>query len=425
MDKIEQPGTGTKIWQGTKSFGKGVGSFLGNERATNLMKGGMLIGAILGAALGIVSSTATGVPITLNIIYGLLIGIVLGGLFGFISGSVPPGASTFALFLIIIFAIYMSFATGLYARIVGEQGTAIAESGEYIWKQVSCLSPANWNKCFAEPFYKGWGTETKEQEINFDINFETTHIYDAGKDEKAVANIKVINKPENGVEKFFIEPECYIDDKKVDVNTEGIKEESKLVFYAREVEQPASVECSVPSSMLSGKDNINAKIKIIRPVKSSVKWTLTTLSSEAMNNLLQEKKSVPGENEKKGATIKHPGIPYSFGIGITPALPLPEGDYELKIELIKQSEISGKLKAVRRIEVSGEGQTAYITSCDGFKKESGKFIYEGTGKEEEFTCEFSVDPTNEANQVVFEASAEYDVEIEETRVIPILNQEAA
>ncbi len=418
MEDDEEMSKGKKFWRNTKSF-------FGNKRSSDSMKGGLVIGAIAGAALGVLSSTLTGIPFTLNIIYGLLVGVILGGILGFIFGSIPPGASTFAIFLIILFAIYLSFATGLYAKVIGEQGTVISESGNYIWKQVSCLSPVNWNKCFMEPFYKGWGTETKEQEINFDINFETTHFYEDGKDKIAEAKIEVINKPENGVEKFFIEPECYIDDKKVESNTEGIKEESKMVFYAREAKQTALVECSVPSSMLSGKDNINAKIKITRPVKSSVKWTLTTLSSDAMNKLLQEQKSIPGENDKKGETVKHPGIPYSFGIGITPTLPLPEGEYELNIELIKESDITGKLKAVKRIEVSGEGETAYITSCNGFKKESGKFVYEGSSNEGTFTCEFTVEPTDEANQIIFEASAEYDVEIEKTKVIPVLEQETA
>lgn len=404
---------GRAAGRGVEYTGKeiaGIFRFLFNERSLSWGKGGMLIGALLGIALGILLSSATGLPFGLNVIYGVVAGILLGGILGIILGSVPQGAATIAFFIVILLAGYTGYASGFFSKISGEYGTGISAGTESILKSITCFfSP----ECLKKTFYEGWDTDTKREEIDFEVKVLTTNFYDEGNDERVKVRINVKNSIEKGVDEFKIEPECYIDGKKVDADY------SDLTFTKSDSEQFSSFDCIVPASSISGKESIKSKIILKRPAKSSVTWTAKTLEKEKIKNYLSAKES--------GNKIKYSTLPYSFEMGIRRSLPLSEDNEgeRLEIKLVKESELKGEIDGITKLEIYGGGETADINSCDGFKKLNDKFVLEKVDNKKEFECELTISPTLEsdaAESVIFKADVEYILKIEMNKVIPVLKR---
>lgn len=429
MAEEKEEGAGKKVLRGAgagvAAVGRGTGTLIenlfGNERVGKCGRGGMLIGMVIGIIVGLVF--VTNIVFPLNILVSGIIGAALGLAIGWIWGAVPPGAMSFVVVILVFGGMYIVMSSGLGAPVLAQIWPSAEEGWAGIKEGVWCVF--HMKECVAEPFYKGWGTETKEEDVSLDVTIDTTHFYDDGEEKKVEAEITVLNKIDGGVDEFSIEPECYIDEKKVDANIEcALKEDNKCLFLAREVTQAAGIECSVPAAMIKDKDNIEVKIKLVRPVKASADWTLTTLSSAKIEELASEGKSIPGENDPKGKTVKYSGVPYSFGIGITPSLPLSEGEYELKIELVKESELAGRIIKINSLSVKGNGETAYIDSCEGFTKKGDEFILESTAAtDKSFECKFEVDPEDDENKFMFESSIEFDVEIEKKASIIIFKEE--
>ncbi len=404
---------GRTAGQGIGYAGKGVAGifkFLFTERSLSWGKGGMLIGALSGTALGVLLSSTTGLPFGLNVVYGIVAGIVLGGILGIILGSVPQGAATIAFFMMMLLAGYVGYASGLLSKISGEYGEKFSAGTENILKSIKCFfSP----ECLKKTFYEGWDTDTKREDIDFEVKILTTNFYDEGDDERIKVRINVKNSVEKGVDEFEIEPECYIDEKKVDTDY------SDLTFTKSESEQFSSFDCVVPASSISGKDSIKTKIILKRPAKSSVIWTAKTLEKEKIKNYLPAKDS--------GNKIRYSTLPYSFEMGIRRSLPLSEDNEgeKLEIKLVKESELKGEIDEITKLEVYGGGETAYISLCEGFKKLNDKFVLENMGNKKEFECELTINPaldSDTAESVIFKADIEYILKIEMNKVIPILKR---
>ena len=391
---------------------------------------GIIWGAIIGASIVGLFGVAT-FKLNIQTIYGIFLGAILGaligGVIGFISGAMPPAAGRpFVILAIVLLLLFLGYTTAL-AGMSGVLST-YAKSAvppfkgvlEVLKSGVKCFTSAEaFSKCL-EPFQKGWETERKEEEVALELDFKTTSLFYDGKDKKIEAELTVINKPESGIERFLLEPECYVENEKTEAESSGLKEGGKLVFLQRATPQIASIICSVPSSTIKGKKSISAEVKLIRPVVSSAEWTLWTLTQDSIFELIERGEAIPGEGQPKGSVASYMGIPYTFGIGVRESQPLTEGEHNLYIELNKKVGISGKLKEIEFIKVLGAGETASITNCEGFKKKGDAFEIENIGgkdieeieKGKTFSCKLEVSPEEFENKVVFKAQISYLLEID-------------
>lgn len=384
---------------------------------------GLCVVAVLGAATFKFNIQTIG-----GFLLGALIGAFIGGIVGFISGAMPPGASKpFVTLFVIVVLIFLGYiislttAAGILPVYIKRFTPTLGGVSELIKGGLKCFTSAEgFRECFWLPFEKGWETEKKEEVVAIEVDFKTTSLFYDGKDKEIEAELTVINEPEKGIEKFWIEPECYVGGEKTEIETSGLKEGGKLVFLQRVTLQTASIKCAVPASAIKGKKNIDAKIKLIRPVVSNVEWTLWTLEQDSISELIEKGEAIPGEGEPKGSTASYFGIPYTFGIGVRESQPLTEGEHNLYIEMDKKVGAVGKLKEIEFIKVLGVGETASITSCEGFKKKGDTFEIENiAGKDIEeiekgktFSCKVEVSPEEFENKVVFKAQINYKLEME-------------
>ena len=415
-----------------------------HSRISSYAFAGIMWGAIIGAGIVGLFGVAT-FKLNIQTIYGIFLGAILGafigGAIGFISGAMPPGAAkpfvTLVILLLILFLGYTAILAGMTGVIPVYMRRAAPTFGG-VWEAfkggIRCFTSAEgFSKCFIEPFQTGWETERKEEEVALELDFKTTSLFYDGKDKKIEAELTVINKPESGIERFLLEPECYVENEKTESESSGLKEGGKLVFLQRATPQIASIICSVPSSTMKGKKNINAEIKLIRPVVSSAEWTLWTLEQDSIFELIERGEAIPGEGQPKGSVATYIGIPYTFGIGVRESQPLTEGEHNLYIELNKKVGISGDLKEIEFLKVLGVGETASITNCEGFKKKGDAFEIENIGgkdieeieKGKTFSCKLEVSPEEFENKVVFKAQISYLLEIDYPTSLLILGSEVS
>lgn len=378
-----------------------------------------------GAAVGLIAVLLFGLigKGTFAIIAGLLLGAFIGAIIGLGFSFLPAGAGkTFSITLVIVGLIlgasitYGYATTGVMPTILGEAGPKIAYGLAVAGNQVSCFIPgtANFMKCLMPD---AWGSETVEEPIAISVQFKTADLTYTGKDEEVRAEISVTNKPGEG-EKFTIEPKCFIDNKEVKTESTGTKEGDKLAFYERDVVQSATVKCKVPANMLKDKNNVHARIELTRPVKNFVEWSFYTIQKSSL-----DKGGLPAEIfQSEGKTVSSIGMPYEFGIGVEESVPLTEGKHDLYIKLKKKvgfTEIS-ELKEIKYLKVKGKGDTASLTSCEGFKSEMDYLILEDVSEEKIkeqnmqegkiFYCEIDVSPQDVQRKVAFSAEVNYAVE---------------
>lgn len=392
---------------------------------------GIIWGAMIGAGIVGLFGVAT-FKLNVQAIYGILLGAVLGafigGIIGFISGAMPPTAGKPFVTLIVLLLILFLGYTAILAGMTGVLPVYIKRAAPTfggVWEvfkgSIRCFtSPEGFSKCFVEPFQKGWETEKEEEEVAIELNFKTVSLFYDGRDKEIEAELKVINKPEVGIEKFLLEPECYVENEKTEIEISGMKEAGKLVFLQRATPQIASIRCAVPVSAMKDKKSINVNIKLIRPVISNVEWTLWTLKQDSIFELDEKGEAIPGEGEPKGSIVSYMGMPYTFGIGVRESQPLTEGEHNFYIELNKKTGISGKLKEIGFLKVSGIGETASLTDCEGFKKRGDTFEIEDIKGEEieeiekgkTFSCNLEANPEEFENKVIFKAQISYELEME-------------
>ncbi len=419
-----------------KTAGRGLwGSFSDfsatHPRTSSYAFAGIVWGALIGAGIVGLFGVAT-FKLSIQTIYGIFLGAALGafigGLIGFIAGAMPPGASrpfvTLVVLALILFLGYTAILAGMTGVLPVYLKRAAPTFGG-VWDtfkgSIKCfISVEGFSKCFVEPFQKGWEVEKEEEEVALELDFKTISLFYDGRDKEIEAELTVINKPEKGIEKFWLEPECYVEDEKTEIETAGLKEAGKLVFLQRATPQIASIRCAVPASAMKDKRNIDVEIKLIRPVISNVEWTIWTLEQDSIFELVEEGEAIPGEGEPKGSIVSYIGIPYTFGIGVRESQPLTEGEHNFYIELNKKTGIKGKLKEIKFIRVSGMGETASLISCEGFKKKGDTFEIENIrGRDIEeiekgktFGCRLEISPEEYENKVVFKAQINYELEME-------------
>ena len=415
-----------------------------HSRISSYAFAGIMWGAIIGAGIVGLFGVAT-FKLNIQTIYGIFLGAILGafigGVIGFISGAMPPGAAkpfvTLVILLLILFLGYTAILAGMTGVIPVYMRRAAPTFGG-VWEAfkggIRCFTSAEgFSKCFIEPFQTGWETERKEEEVALELDFKTMSLFYDGKDKKIEAELTIINKPGSGIERFLLEPECYVENEKTEAESSGLKEGGKLVFLQRATPQIASITCSVPSSTMKGKKNINAEVKLIRPVVSSAEWTLWTLEQDSIFELAEKGEAIPGEGQPKGSIVTYMGIPYTFGVGVRESQPLTEGEHNFYIELNKKVGISGKLKEIEFIKVLGLGETASVTSCEGFKKKGDAFEIENIGgkdieeieKGKTFSCKLEVSPEEFENKVVFKAQISYLLEIDYPTSLLIVGTEVS
>lgn len=401
--------------------------------------GGVVIGAIIGGIvfflLGVSLFYATG---PLGFLVGAALGASVGAAIGLVSRAIPPAAAGFLLTAVILTVVVgtsvMSvrfYNLGILPAYSQPLVKIPADAAKLASAGMSCLSSEEGFSACVAPIMRGWDSETKAEVVAVKLKYITTDIFYDGKDKEVEAQLVVTNEPqegEQGIDKFYLEPECYVDDTKVDSEVFGEKEGGKLTFIQLpKTQQIATVKCIVPESLLKGKTKTNVNIKITRPVLASVEWNAITQEKEAY---FEEVKENAIETGKRGASVKYAGVPYELGIGIGHNLPLTEGEWkDFYAELSQKTLGEGKLKEINFIKVSGDGETASIDSCEGFSKEGDEFIIkdiagkdiESYEKGKRFSCVLSVEPEENKNNVIFRAQASFSVETEHKTSIPIFS----